>query len=158
MANRKKPYIVREQSGNPGKRKEAEPWARPGTPQMPKGMPAEAKAHWKFLVMELDAKGAVSPVDAGIIEGACMAYAKAKAAEAVLERDGMTYTVQFFDQKAQEMRDMGQKDRPEVKHAKDAWTLYHKFMAELMATPKSRGGTVSKPLVDDLEAALDDAV
>jgi len=156
MANRKKPFIVKEQSGNPGKRSNPEPWARPGTPKMPTGMPAMARAQWKLLVTEMDARNALATADAGILEAACRAYAKARAADKVLDRDGLTMDIKFFDQKKQEFVVIGSKARPEVQISKAAWAEYRACLVELQATPKARGGVSTKSTVDELDAALDD--
>lgn len=156
MANRKTPYIVRERAGNPGKRKHSEPWARPGTPKMPAGLPAMAQRHWKWLVGEMDGKDLLSTADAGILEAACRAYSKARTADKVIDRQGLTMDATFFDQKSQTSRVIGSKTRPEVAISKSAWAEYRTCLVELQATPKSRGGVTTKSSAGDLDAALDD--
>ena len=100
----------------------------PEAPTPPADLCVEAKAEWKRIVPDLDAKGLLSKVDRGMLVTYCDAVAKQKQARNLLDEEGLMAK--------------GQKGEP-IKHP--AWMIYTQagtqiaqLAKELFASPNAR--------------------
>ena len=68
-----------------------EPVAPPGRPTSPDYMDDIAVEYWNRICDELEKKGLCSPVYAPMLEMLCDAYSQYTRAQAILDKEGMTY-------------------------------------------------------------------
>jgi len=92
MRGRKpKPNELKILQGNPGRRKiQATPKPDKAVPDCPEWLPGEAKKEWARIVPELEKLGLVSRLDMAALSAYCCAWAQMKAAEELIEIEGMT--------------------------------------------------------------------
>ena len=84
---RRKPTALKILEGNRGRRPILpEPQPAKGVDKPPSGLPAVSKRIWKTLAAELDRLNLLTVVDAMALEGVCVAYAHAIAADREIER------------------------------------------------------------------------
>ena len=82
-----KPTNLKIMEGNRGRRPILpEPQPAKGIGKPPSGLPATSKRIWKTLAAELDRLNLLTVVDALALEGVCVAYAHAIAADREIER------------------------------------------------------------------------
>lgn len=92
-----------------------------------------ALAKWREIVPWLEQNGLVGTVDRGMIEGLCVCYARAVAADAEVAAKGMVSD--------------GRK-RPEVNISRESWTEYRRFCTEYGLSAASRGKVSAVPRGD----------
>ena len=86
-SGRRKPTVLKILEGNRGRRPILpEPQPAKGVDAPPRGMPAVSRRIWKTLAAELDRLNLLTVVDAMALEGVCVAYAHAIAADREIER------------------------------------------------------------------------
>lgn len=126
-----KPAKLKLLEGNPGKRKlkpGQEPVPKRGLPECPRRLQGEAAIAWRFLAEEIRAMQLDHLIDGLALEGACVAYGRAVAADEVISSRGMTFTTPngYVQQ------------RPEVSISERGWKLFKSFCAEFGMTPAAR--------------------
>jgi len=143
----RKPTKLKLIEGNPGKQKlHREPQPDLGSTPCPSHLPPLGKKMWKHLVQHLDALNLLAKLDSTILEGICVAYARAVEADTILSRDGLTF----------QSGDNYRQQRPEVAISHNCWRRVKEFATEYGMTPASRGklSSGSPNEEDDLEAML----
>lgn len=147
MKGRKpKPIALREADGDTrrigaNKLREqiaAEPTATHGLPPCPEHIEGVAREAWEFWVAELRDMNLERRPDAQMLEGACVFYARARKADAAVDRDGITIEQSTIDEASGERILIGIKKNPAVDISKDAWTMVHRFCSEFGLSPVSR--------------------
>jgi P27 family predicted phage terminase small subunit len=134
VGRRPKPASLQEALGNPGHRpkRHHEPRPDPGRPPRPEHLNEIARAEWDRLVELLDGMKTLTVVDGPILESTVIAYAQNRAATAVVEERGLTYTSET--EKGEITR-----PRPEVAIIADSWRRYVGGLSHLGLTPATRG-------------------
>lgn len=86
-----KPTALKKLSGNAGKRKinKQEPVAKIGMPDRPASLKGEALKEWNRVVPLLFQMGLLTHIDRACLEGYCVAYGRAKQADAFIEKHKM---------------------------------------------------------------------
>jgi len=142
----RKPTKLKLLAGNPGHQKlRPEPEPELGIRTCPKYLPPLAKKQWKHLVHHLDSLNLLTKVDAAVLEGVCVAYARAVAADQILDFEGLT------------VEDQGKiSARPEVVISHNCWLRVKSFATEFGLTPASRGklAAATGKKDDDLDVLL----
>lgn len=125
-----KPLALKILEGNPGHRplNRYEPKPRPIAPPCPRWLEPEAKREWKRISRELEALGLLTVIDRAVLAGYCQAWARWRAAEEVLTREGTTFTTP----------NGYRQQRPEVSIAQKSLQLVAKFATEFGLTPSAR--------------------
>lgn len=148
MRGRKpKPTHLRVLEGNPGHRpiNRREPKPTPVAPKPPSWLDREAKREWKRIAPELERLGLLTKVDGAALAGYCQAYARWRAAEEIIKREGLTVTTESGYVMP----------HPAVKIAEKSMQLLRAFATEFGLTPSSRARmTLPKVEEDDLDAIL----
>lgn len=130
-----KPVEVRMREGNPGKSALPEPLLVSGRPtrdapmlEPPEDLPADAKKIWRKVVPSLFDVGLLDFVDEHAIEGMCIAYARAKQAGKVVQRQGhLTRGSQ------------GQlREHPSLRTERESWNQFYRFAEHFALTPVAR--------------------
>lgn len=126
-----KPKRIKEVLGNPGHQKltaGAQPVGLRGLPECPEHLTGAAQRAWEFLSGKLREMGIDFQVDSLALEGTCIAYGRAFNSDAVINREGSTFTTPngYVQQ------------RPEVSIAERNWKLFRSFCAEFGLTPAGR--------------------
>jgi len=146
-----KPTRLKQLAGNPGKRplNIAEPQPRADAGYCPRWLPDEAKRAWRIVAPELRRLGLLTVVDALQLAAYCMAYARWRQANELLEEEGLTFTT-----------DKGYvQQRPEVAIAGKALAEMRALAQEFGMTPASRsrislpGEQTEDPLVAFLRSS-----
>jgi P27 family predicted phage terminase small subunit len=117
--------------GNPGRRKlnHQEPTPEPLTDfKAPAWLNREAKREWKRVVAELGPLGVLTVLDVSALCANCVAWSEMRAAEDIIQRDGVVIT----DQYGKQMK------HPAVAVKNAALTAMLRWGAELGLTPSSR--------------------
>lgn len=99
MAGRKpKPTALKALTGNPGKRllNASEP-AFTGTPRCPTWLNKIAKAEWRRIVAEMAALDMLRSVDTAALAAYCLAFARWRSAEEIVEREGQIHDEPILD-------------------------------------------------------------
>ena len=119
----------------------------PGAPSCPEFLDATAKAEWQRIAPELDRLGLLTGIDRAALAGYCSLWARWQAAEAVIQRDGMTFeTPNGFIQK-----------NPAVTIARESLALLRNFSSEFGLSPASRSKVqAGPPARTEEEQALDE--
>lgn len=133
-----KPTRLKVLEGNPGKRKlKNVPKPDPKVPGCPYWLSPRAKNEWRRIVPELEKLGLISQVDRSALAGYCEALATVKIATAAIHehyrRTGKLTTTYTNARGAENEIPI-----PELKIARDAWLLVHRFATEFGLTPSSR--------------------
>jgi P27 family predicted phage terminase small subunit len=103
-------------------------WHPPaGAPPMPEGLDAVAQAEWRSAVELLVPAGILTQADGRILESYCRSVSRARAAEAVVELEGMTNETQN-----------GCQAHPCVGIARQAWEKADRYGEKLGLDPSSR--------------------
>lgn len=120
------------------RRLEAEPIAQRGLGDAPAHLCALARQMWDFWRLELELMQLDSRPDRMILEGACVAYARAVAADTILHREGLIVreTVLYKGVGLQNVE--RNKKHPAIAVSNAAWTLVKAFCSELGLSPLSR--------------------
>lgn len=97
-------------------------------PSAPKWLPELAKIEWKRVVPQLVASRKIAAHELQVVESYCLAVALMRQAEAVIQKEGMTFE-----------SENGPKRRPETTILKENIEASRRLAAELGLTPASRG-------------------
>jgi P27 family predicted phage terminase small subunit len=140
----RKPLKVRQQEGDRrkiGAKKlqaliDAEPRTQSGLPECPEHLNGLARETWdrwseQLSIMELDRRP-----DAEMLEGACVAYARAVRADAEIQRDGIT--IKTYREIDGEAVLTGIAPHPAVRISSEAWKQVKSFCTEFGFSPASR--------------------
>jgi P27 family predicted phage terminase small subunit len=112
----------------------------------PDFLTAEAKRIWETLVPQLAALDLISGMDEGNLAVYCESYARWQHCQAVIEREGLTYTSSHGSVIA----------RPEVAIGNRALVAMQRLATEFGLTPNARGRMVllKRPVDDDTLGGL----
>jgi len=146
-----KPTNLKIMEGNRGRRPILpEPQPAKGVKAPPRGLPTVAKRIWKTLAAELDRLNLLTVVDAMALEGVCVAYAHAIAADREIERLQAAIKGAASEKRAEkltpeelveEYREVNiNYNRLSLQNAvsKKAWQQVKSFCGEFGLTPASR--------------------
>lgn len=139
MARPRKPTKLLELSGafrkDPGRRKsrEREPELAKGIGDPPLWMDITAMEEWRRIVPDLEAAGVTSRVEATALAAYCQAVSRWQAAEAEIQREGITIETAN-----------GKRKHPAVAVAEASMALIRAFASEFGMTPSSRSRVQSK--------------
>ena len=136
-----KPTAIKELEGNPGKRKlnTNEPKPRAKAPPCPKWLEDDAKKEWRRLAKQMENLGTLTEVDMAAFAGYCQAYARWKAAEEFISRNGaIVKTPSGYWQQI-----------PQVSIAQQYLKQMSKFCEQFGLTPASRSRIVTENNTDN---------
>ena len=124
-----KPTAVKKLAGTLRKhRVNRSEWQPPaGAPPMPEGLDAVARAEWKIAVELLVPAGILTLADGRVLESYCRSVSRARAAEVVVEAEGLTVETQN-----------GCQAHPAVGIARQAWEAARRYGESLGLDPSSR--------------------
>lgn len=131
MAGRpRKPYKLRALEGGRGKSRPLMPdLEAPADPlEAPAGLSKAERAEWERHALYLRRLRVESCVDAGLFEGMIRALCRARAADRVIARKGLTMSTPAN----------GVTKRPEVGISADQWRLYNQLAAQFGLSPVAR--------------------
>jgi len=132
-------HIV-EGTARPGRLNKHEPIPGPGPVTMPGWLEPEARRLWRSLAPELDRLGLLTILDRAAFAAYCTAYARWRAAEAIIAKEGAVVPG----------RGGVPKKHPAVTIAKQSMELLRRFGEEFGLSPQSRGRlNISPPDQDD---------
>jgi P27 family predicted phage terminase small subunit len=115
-----------------------------GLPPCPKHLIGKAREAWKFWAEELRQMNLDSRPDAMMLEGACVNYARAVAADAIVTSAGMVVKDEFLDDEGEVHVRL--KMHPAVTVSNMAWRQVRGFCSEFGLSPVSRTRlTIEKP-------------
>jgi P27 family predicted phage terminase small subunit len=142
---RPKPTRRQISEGDPakrGKRKlqeklNSEPKATRGLPPCPKHVVGVARSAWKFWVEELRAMKLDARADAMMLEGACVNYARAVQADAIIQR-GCQVEEPIINHTIGKVIGTKIKNHPAVAISNAAWRQVRAFCSEFGLSPVSR--------------------
>lgn len=97
-------------------------------PPAPKWLPHHGKVEWRRVLPQLIEGRKIAGHELGTVEAYCLAVATMRAAEAIVQRDGMTYMSPSGDTKR----------RPETTILKENIEASRRLANELGLTPASR--------------------
>ena len=147
MRGRKaKPTSVQNAEGDPRKvgrhkleeRLHAEPQATRGLPGCPQHLKGLARRAWEFWKAELEDMGLDNRPDAMMLEGACVHYARAVYADALVLKEGpVVDEVVMYEGKAVEGVTRRKKN-PAVTVSNESWEKVRAFCSEFGLSPVSR--------------------
>lgn len=113
-------------------------------PPPPKWLPAHGRAEWRRVVPQLVISRKIAEHELGTVEAYCLAVANMRQAEAIVAKDGPTYTSPTGELKR----------HPATMLVKEAVEASRRLAAELGLTPASRGknsgGAIGNDDADDL--------
>lgn len=147
MRGRKpKPTALQIAQGDPrklGKNKleeklAAEPDVKRGLPDCPRYLRGRARHAWGFWAEELAHMNLDAKPDAMMLEGACVAWAKAVEADLILARDGLIVEDSIIDKKSGERIVLKRKRNPADHISNSAWRQVRAFCSEFGLSPTSR--------------------
>jgi len=115
----------------------AEPKAGRGLPQCPKHLGMLARAVWTFWKEELEAMRLDCRPDAQMLEGACVNYERAVAADMMLRTAGLLVVEPVFD-KQRAVVGAKMKSHPAVAISNACWRNVRAFCSEFGLSPVSR--------------------
>lgn len=89
-----KPTILKKLEGTarPDRINDAEPQPAVAAPRCPAWLEPEARREWRAISAKLLKLGLLTEVDGTALAAYCQSYARWKQAEALISRDGMTFT------------------------------------------------------------------
>ncbi len=135
----RKPTAFKVLEGNRGKRplSKREPKPQSGRPAKPMSVVADqiSSAEWDRLANLTTLKHArvLTIADGPMLEATCMAYARAREADAVLDADGLTY------QSVTQGGGFIVRPRPEAAISAEAWRRYTAGLTHFGLSPATRG-------------------
>ncbi|MGH9522720.1 MAG: phage terminase small subunit P27 family [Terriglobales bacterium] len=115
----------------------SEPNATRGLPPCPRHLRGRGRAAWKFWSAELADMQLDNRPDAMMLEGACVNYARAVAADLIVEREGMIVTESYVNDEG-EIIPLKQKYHPAITVSNSAWRQVRAFCSEFGLSPVSR--------------------
>jgi P27 family predicted phage terminase small subunit len=145
MGRKPKPLSRQISEGDPrkrGKRKlqerlAAEPKATHGLPPCPRHLHGRARAAWNFLRDELRDLGLDFRPDAMMLEGVCVAFARAVQADLMLAAPGLLIEQPILDA-AGKPAGVRLKPHPLVAVSHSSWKLFRAFASEFGLSPVAR--------------------
>lgn len=149
---RPKPTALKKLQGNPGKRKlnDREPKAKPGDPDMPRGLSAAAAEEWHAIVPELREMGILTKIDGKALAAYCHAFARWMEAEQEIARVGIVVQEPIWDPHTSRLLGVKFKKNPAVTISETAQKIMKSFLVEFGMTPSSRSRVrIEKPLTED---------
>ena len=158
VGRKPKPTNLKIIEGNPGKRpfNLNEPKPISIAPKCPDWLLDDAKKEWNRLAPELERLGLLTILDRAAFAGYCQSYAKWKAAEGFIKKNGMTYEIPKRDKEGKVISTYIAVF-PEVYIARQCLNQIKAFASEFGLTPSSRGRIClpSEILDDEFERLLD---
>lgn len=145
VGRKRKPLEVQISEGDPGKigkrkleaRRAQLPQAESGFVSCPAQLKGRARASWIFWVEQLEIMKIDRRPDAHMLEGACLAYARAVDADLDVAKNGITFQVKDLDKEGNIfVRTI--KKNPAVDVSFRAWTQVKAFCCEFGFSPASR--------------------
>lgn len=142
---RPKPIAKHIADGDPSKhgkhvlerRLEAEPKPTGELSACPKHLTGRARRTWNFWTEELSAMKLSKRPDNQMLEGACVAYARAVAADLILEKEGLIVKENYIDE-AGEVHVLKIRKHPAVDISNRSWLIVKAFCCEFGLSPVSR--------------------
>lgn len=113
------------------------PKAQRGFPPPPEHLSELARKTWDFLAEQIEIMNQDRRPDALMLEGCCVAYARAVKADRAVERDGITIELSTIDKESGERIIVAMKANPAVKISSEAWMRVRAFCTEFGLTPSS---------------------
>ena len=144
-----KPTALKLLTGNPGKRAinhtEPQP-AKAVARRVPSSLPPAGKTLWKSLVPELARLNLLTMIDDATLHGACLNYARALMAGALIAKQGITIVTDKGFTLA----------HPAVAIERNAWKAWLAFATQFGLTPSARSNLhiQPQPPVDSTEEFL----
>lgn len=138
---------------------DSQPQAMRGFPPCPAHLHGVARKTWKFLVPQIEAMEMDRQPDALMLEGVCVNYGRAVAADEAVAEKGLTIKVSKVvgEGECEEVIVLDEKPRPEVAISDKCWKNVRAFCSEFGMSPVSLTrlhlGTPAKK-EDDLAAIL----
>jgi P27 family predicted phage terminase small subunit len=117
---------------------ESEPKAASGLPDCPSHLTGRARVAWEFWTEELAVMKLDKRPDAMMLEGACVSYARAVAADIQIDREGMTVEESTIDEESGEKIVLKIRAHPAVTISNVAWRQLRAFCSEFGFSPVSR--------------------
>lgn len=144
------PTALKLLKGNPGKRaiNHTEPHpakAEKGKRRVPSTLPPSGKTLWRALVPELERLNLLTKIDDATLHGACLNYARALQAGALVKKQGLTIVTDkgFVIQ------------HPAVSIERNSWAAWLRFATQFGLTPSSRSAIHIKPDALPTDATAD---
>jgi P27 family predicted phage terminase small subunit len=107
-------------------------------PAPPTWLSKEARAEWRRIMPDLVARRILTTADMGSVENYCVAIGNVRAAQKIIDAEGLTH---------------GSRKHPAVAVQSDAMTIARQLAAELGLTPVSRSRPAMRNDNDDDDAA-----
>ena len=142
-----KPTAIKELEGNPGKRQlnANEPKPERKAPECPEWLEDDAKAEWYRLAEQMERLGILTEVDMAAFAGYCQSYARWKAAEEFISKNGaIVKTPSGYWQQV-----------PQVSIAQQYLKDMQKFCEQFGLTPASRSRIVSDNGKDESDEMME---
>ena len=142
-----KPTAIKELEGNPGKRQlnTNEPKPDKKAPECPDWLEDDAKTEWYRLAEQMERLGILTEVDMAAFAGYCQSYARWKAAEQFITKNGaIVKTPSGYWQQV-----------PQVSIAQQYLKDMQKFCEQFGLTPASRSRIVSDNGKDDADDMME---
>lgn len=144
MSRKRTPLRVRAAEGDKrkiGRKKlealiQAEPKTQSGLPDCPEHLIGRAREAWDRWTEQLKIMDLAHMPDAEMLEGACIAYARAVKADQEIQRDGIT--LKTYKEIDGEAYVISCKAHPAVKISSEAWRQVKSFCTEFGFSPASR--------------------
>lgn len=142
------PTALKLLKGNPGKRaiNHAEPQpAKATSRRVPTSLPPAGKTLWKVLVPELERLNLLTKIDDATLHGACLNYARALQAGALVKKQGLTIVTDkgFVIQ------------HPAVSIERNSWQAWLRFATQFGLTPSARSSIHIKPTEPTTDSTAD---
>ena len=136
------PDNVRALNGNPGNKPDpVRVKAKPGAPNPPGWLNAEARAEWRRVVPELDRLGVLAKIDRAVLAAYCSAWSRSVETQRNLDEDGVTYVDAHGDERK----------NPNWQIWRESVTTFAALAKELFVSPAARLRTVLPEAPDGSE-------
>lgn len=130
----------------------AEPKAPPGIPRIPSHLEGHARAAWLTYSPMLAGMGVLTRADGMALEALCVTYGEWRRHDAVLAREGETYSSPVLDKRGDPILDAEGvpvpgmiRARPEVALRADADRRLRAWLIEFGLSPSARGKVHAEP-------------
>jgi len=114
------------------------PNAQRGLPDPPRHISRVAREQWKVWKRDLELMGADYRADAVVLEGACVNYARAVAADATLRREGAQIKEPIRTRTTGKIVGRRLKNHPAIAVSNTCWSQVRSFCSELGLSTVSR--------------------
>ena len=112
--------------------------AETGFGPCPASLTGIARRKWDELSSQLEIMGLNKRPDSTALEGCCIAYAHAAAADRLIETHGLMIETYSTDEESGEKTLLEVKANPAYRMSVQFWGQYHRFCSEFGLTPVSR--------------------